>query len=140
MKFADYLREEEGQNSAVIIKTVLDDLGLGTDPIRQTETNKNTSTSIYKENGHSVDAIWVYEDGPMEGEGYSMNDAESKLSNLIKGFGDNDGSIKKSGTVKSKTDSVIQFNDFTVTIKVIAINSAKDNSGYPRLYLNFVTS
>jgi len=137
MKFADYLLNEDDRssNSAAIIKDTLDKVGVGLEPVRQTQTKENTSTSIYKVDGHKVEAIWVMEDGPMAEEGYSEKDAETKLTELVTALESFGGSTKKSGSIKNKESAEIKFDEFTVKLTPFEINSALDGSGFDRTYL-----
>lgn len=135
MKFAQFILEQREMNSAAIIKDALDNTGLGLDLIRQTQTKENTSTSVYKENGHSVNAIWAMEEGPMEGEGYSLADAEEKLTNLVNAFQKLGGVISNNGSIKNKKNVIIKFNEFSINIIPIEVNSSLDGNGFNRLYL-----
>lgn len=123
-------------NSAAIIKDALEYSGLGIDKIRQTKTKENTSTSIYKKNGFSIDAVWISEKGPMEDEGYSVKDGENKLNDLLTSFEKQGGRIIKRGTTKENSQSVLQFeDDFKIIITPFILNSAIDGSGFDRTFL-----
>lgn len=141
MKFSDYLKEsdEAEQNSGSIIKDVVDFAGVGFENIRQTATKENNTTSVYKEKGFPIKAIWVVEDGPMNEEGYSIDDGEKTLSKLIEGFKNNSGKIIKTGSVRNKTNTTIQFDNFSIEIIPFTINSAIDGSGFHRTYLKILT-
>lgn len=137
MKFADYLLNEDDRssNSAAIIKDALDKVGVGLEPVRQTQTKTNTSTSTYKLNGHSVEAIWVMDDGPMKEEGYSLSDAEGKLKSLVDTFATNQGTVSNAGSIKNNETAVIKFEEFTINLVPFTINSAVDGSGSDKTYL-----
>lgn len=137
MKFADYLLNEDDRssNSAAVIKDVLDKVGMGLETVRQTQTKENTSTSTYKLNGHSVEAIWVMDDGPMKEEGYSLSDAEGKLKSLVDAFATNQGTVSNAGSIKNNETAVIKFEEFTINLVPFTINSAVDGSGSDKTYL-----
>lgn len=141
MKFTNFLKEAEERNlnSGAIIKDVLDYTGVGLEPVRQTQTKENNKTSIYKEKGFTVNAIWVEEDGPMKSEGYSSEDAERTLLKLLEGFKNSGGNLVKTGNISNKTISTINFDNFSIDIIPFAINSALDGSGFNRTYLKIVT-
>ena len=136
MKFKDFLlNEDRSDNSGATIKDAVDAIGAGLETVRQTITKENTSTANYKEDGHDVKALWLLEDGPMEDEGYSINDANNKLEGLLKSFTKSGGKVITKGTI-TKT-SVIKFDNYNIELVSFAINSAKDNSGFKRVYLKF---
>lgn len=137
MKFADYLLNEDDRssNSAAVIKDVLDKVGMGLETVRQTQTKENTSTSIYKVDGHKVEAIWVMDDGPMKEEGYSLSDAEGKLKSLVDTFATNQGTVSNAGSIKNNETAVIKFEEFTINLVPFTINSAVDGSGSDKTYL-----
>ncbi len=137
MKFADYLLNEDDRssNSAAVIKDGLDKVGMGLETVRQTQTKENTSTSTYKLNGHSVEAIWVMDDGPMKEEGYSLSDAEGKLKSLVDTFATNQGTVSNAGSIKNNETAVIKFEEFTINLVPFTINSAVDGSGSGKTYL-----
>ena len=137
MKFADYLLNEDDRssNSAAVIKDVLDKVGMGLETVRQTQTKENTSTSIYKVDGHKVEAIWVMDDGPMKEEGYSLSDAEEKLKSLVNTFATNQGTVSNAGSIKNNETAVIKFEEFTINLVPFTINSAVDGSGSDKTYL-----
>lgn len=139
MKFKDFLlTEERSDNSGATIKDALDAIGAGLETVRQTTTKENTATSNYKEDGHDVSALWILEDGPMEDEGYSINDANKKLEDLLKAFTKLGGKIITKGSITKS--SVIKFNNYNIELESFAINSAKDGSGFKRVYLKFNVS
>ena len=137
MKFADYLLNEDDRssNSAAVIKDVLDKVGMGLETVRQTQTKENTSTSIYKVDGHKVEGIWVMDDGPMKEEGYSLSDAEGKLKSLVDTFATNQGTVSNAGSIKNNETAVIKFEEFTINLVPFTINSAVDGSGSDKTYL-----
>lgn len=139
MKFKDYLLEQENVSSAAVIKDAFHNTGYGMDLIRQTQTKDNTSSSVYKENGHSVDAFWIMEDGPMSEEGYSDIDAKQKLKTLIDEFKKLGGNIDKIGNIDSLS-TIISFEDFKISLIPLMLNSAIDNSGFNRTYLKVEVS
>ncbi len=138
MKFKDFLLEEN-ISSALVIKTALKQVGMGLELIRQTQTKENTETSTYKENGNSVNALWMAEDGPMSEEGYSEEDGLQKLKKLSDAFIAQSGKIIKTGSLKPKDPTKIKFENFTVSLESLKINSALDNNGFVRTYLKIVT-
>ena len=136
MNFQQFLNEEtRTANSAAVIKDVLDKVGMGVETVRQTQTKENTSTSTYKLNGHSVEAIWVMDDGPMKEEGYSLSDAEGKLKSLVDAFATNQGTVSNAGSIKNNETAVIKFEEFTINLVPFTINSAVDGSGSDKTYL-----
>lgn len=137
MKFTEFLlnEEERSSNSAAIVKDALDKVGMGLEAVRQTQTKENTSTSIYKVDGHNVEALWVMEDGPMSEEGYSETDATSKLTELVSAFESLGGKVSKSGNIKNKENAEIKFEEYTIKLVPFEINSALDGSGFDRTYL-----
>lgn len=136
MKFKDFLVEEDrSANSAAVIKDVLDKVGMGLELVRQTQTKDNTSTSNYKKDGHSVEALWVMDDGPMKDEGYSLEEAESKLKKLVETFASNGGKTDKPGSIKNNETAVINFDEYTINLVPFTINSAVDGSGSDKTYI-----
>lgn len=135
-KARERAKSDNNKNSAATIKKVLDSCGLGLEKIRLTKTKENTSAVVYKENGFSIDAVWIAEDGPMSGEGYSEQDGKNKLNSIIDGFIDQGGELIKRGTIKENSESKIKFgSDFTILISPIILNSAEDGSGFDRTFL-----
>ena len=140
MRFVDFLKEEtEKQSSASIINDMLKNVGMGLELIRQTQTKENNQTYTYKENGHSVDALWMSEEGPMEEEGYSLEDGIAKLKKITDAFVSLGGKLIKTGSLRPKDYTKIKFDDFTVSLETIQINSALDGNGFNRKYLKIVT-
>lgn len=136
MKFKDFLVEEDRSvNSAAVIKDVLDKVGMGLELVRQTQTKDNTSTSNYKKDGHSVEALWVMDDGPMKDEGYSLEDAENKLKKLVEAFASSGGKTANAGSIKNNETAVINFDEYTINLVPFTINSAVDGSGSDKTYI-----
>lgn len=138
MKFIDFLNEELISSGAVI-ETALDSVGLGIEIVRQTETVENTKLTPYKENGQIVKAVWVVENGPMKEEGYSIEDGNKKLNDLIKAFEDQGGKIIKIGSLHKGDESRIKFKDFDIILSAFTINSALDKKGFSRTYLKVIS-
>lgn len=140
MKFKDFLiSESEMLSSGAVIQTALDNVGMGLEKVRQTQTKENTKLTPYKENGIVVEALWMSEDGPMSKEGYSAQDGDSKLSKLIDAFEKEGGKVVKRGSLKLNDSSKIQFEDFKIVLSAVIINSSIDGNGFTRTYLKIIT-
>lgn len=133
--YKEYLTEDEQpdtQNSANVIDTALDNSGLGLAIIRQSKTKDNDETSNYKVNGYVVKGFLLTEYSAMKDEGYSETDGNNKISRLCDEFAKLGGTIKTKGSINK--DSTIAFDNFTIKITPIKINSAVDNTGVDRIY------
>lgn len=139
MRFEDFINKNEKLNSSYVIKQSLSEAGYGLEKIRQIKSEDNTKTVIYKMNGFPVEGVWITEDGPYESEGYSEQDGLEKLKNIIKELEELGGTVKKTGTISSGDKSIIKYEEFTINIVPIKLNSAADGSGYERRYLKFET-
>jgi alanyl-tRNA synthetase len=138
MGFLQFLKEQEEQNSEAIIQQSLKDTGMGLDIIRQTKSLKDTSSVVYKQDGNSVKALWIMEDGPMEQDGYSEKDANKRLVDITKAFENNGGKVTKSGSIKDGDITRLKFDNFEIDITPFSLRSTQDSSGFMRKYLKFI--
>lgn len=139
MRFEDFINKNEKLNSSYVIKQALSECGYGLDKIRQIKSEDNTKTVIYKENGFAIEGVWITEDGPYKDEGYSEKDGLQRLSNILDALEELGGTIKKRGSISSGDMSTVKFEEFTINVVPIKLNSAIDGSGYERRYLKFET-
>lgn len=132
MKYKDYIHiNEDTLNSAEIISTALDNVGLGLAIVRQTKTKDNDETSNYKIDGHTVEAFLCY-DASLTDDGFSEKDANTKITSLVDAFEGLGGKVESIGSINK--DSIINFENFTIRISPLKINSSVDNSGFDRIY------
>lgn len=132
MKYKDYIHiNEDTLNSAEIISTALDNVGLGLAIVRQTKTKDNDETSNYKIDGHTVEAFLCY-DASLTDDGFSEKDANTKITSLVDAFEGLGGKAESIGSINK--DSIINFENFTIRISPLKINSSVDNSGFDRIY------
>jgi hypothetical protein len=137
VRFLQFLKEQEDQNSEAIIQQSLKDTGMGLDIIRQTKSLQDTSSVVYKQDGNSVKSLWIMEDGPMDQDGYSEKDANKRLSDITKAFEKNGGKLTKTGSIKDGDITRLKFDNFEINIVPFSVRSTLDNSGFIRKYLKF---